>query len=328
MLSRDFYITPDDRPVLDVPGGNALYSAIGLKIWEHETPPGLIARVGEDFPRQWLDDFARHGLDIRGVNILPQPLDLRDFYVFAARGRRQRDNPIRHFARLELPLPKALLGYQPPTDEKVDSRIALHPTSIRHTDIPPAYEDAVAAHICPLDFLTHSLLPAVLRQHGITTVTLDPGESYMTPTFFNDVASLLPGLTAFLPAEEDLLALFERRTDDLWEIAEALAAYGCEIIVIKRGERGQMLYDAAGKARWEIPAYPSQTNNMVGVGDAFCGGFLVGFRRTFDPLEAVLYGNISASLVGEGEGVFYALDATPGLAEARREALRPMARKV
>jgi len=39
-------------------------------------------------------------------------------------------------------------------------------------------------------------------------------------------------------------------------------------------------------------------------------------------LAAVLHGNVSASLVIEGSGPFYALEALPGLAQARLEALR------
>jgi sugar/nucleoside kinase (ribokinase family) len=65
----------------------------------------------------------------------------------------------------------------------------------------------------------------------------------------------------------------------------------------------------------------------TGAGDAFCGGFLAGFRSTYEPVDAALHGNISASLVIEGGGPFYALDALPGLAQARLEGLRGMARK-
>ena len=90
--------------------------------------------------------------------------------------------------------------------------------------------------------------------------------------------------------------LFEGRSNDLWEMAEALSAYGCDFVVIKRGERGQLLYDASSKARWEIPAYPARLANPTGVGDAFCGGFLAGYRRAYDPLEAVLHGNVSSSI--------------------------------
>ncbi|HSO27281.1 MAG TPA: carbohydrate kinase family protein, partial [Anaerolineales bacterium] len=133
---------------------------------------------------------------------------------------------------------------------------------------------------------------------------------------------------AFFPSEEEIRSLFEGRSRDLWEMAEALAAYGVEFVVIKRGESGQLLYDAVSKTRWEVPSYPARLVNPTGAGDALCGGFLAGYRRTYDPLEAVLCGNISASLVVEGHTPNYALECLPGLPEARLEALRQSVRKV
>jgi hypothetical protein len=325
-LSRDYLILPGDRPELDVLGGNALYAAIGVAIWEPEPPPAVVARVGEDFPQEWLVRCEQRGLDIRGVNILPQAVDVRSFAAFTSRTARSLEDPVSHFARLGMAFPKALLGYRPPS--YLDSRTELLTTSLRQADIPGDYLDASVAHLCPVDYLTHSLLPAVLRQAEFTTITLDPSPGYMNPTFWNDVPALITGLTAFLPSEEELCALFQGHSSDLWEMAEALARYGCEIIVIKRGEGGQMLYDASTRKRWEVTAYPSRLVDPSGAGDAFCGGFLAGLRRTYDPLEAVLYGNISASLVVEGTGPFYALDALPGLAQARLEALRQAVRKV
>ncbi len=326
-LLREYIILPSDKPLLDTPGGNLLYAAVGLLVWDADPPPGIIARVGEDYPQEWLDDFARRGLDIRGVRVLPQAVDVRSFTAYVNRTARSSDDPVVHFARIGIPFPKALLGYRDRYYE-LDSRIHLMPTSLRQGDIFPDYLDASAAHLCPLDYLTHSLLPAVLRQAEFTTVTLDPSPGYMNPTFWEDVSALVTGLTAFLPSEEEVRVLFQGRSEDLWEMAEALAAYGCEIIVIKRGESGQFIYDAGSRTRWEVPAYPSRIVDPSGAGDAFCGGFLAGYRLTYDPLQAALYGNISASLVVEGIGPFYALDALPGLAAARLEALRQSVRKI
>jgi sugar/nucleoside kinase (ribokinase family) len=326
-LTRDYIVFPSRAPLIDIPGGNALYAAVGLAIWEPQPPPAILARVGEDYPQEWLENFAAHGLDVRGVRVMPEALDQRAFTAFLDRTTRVYDNPVAHFAHLGLPFPKALLGYHPSRDS-VDSRTRLQATSLRQGDIPPDFLDASAAHFCALDYMTHSLLPAVLRQAAFTTVTLDPSPGYMNPTYWGQVPALLTGLTAFLPAEEELRSLFQGRSENLWEMAEALAAYGCEIIVIKCGERGQLLYDAASRNRWEAPPYPARLVNPIGAGDAFCGGFLAGYRRTYDPLQAVLYGNISASLVVEGDLPTYALDALPALRTARLEALCGSVRKV
>jgi len=150
----------------------------------------------------------------------------------------------------------------------------------------------------------------------------------MNPTYWDDVPALLTGLTAFMPSEQELRSLFQGRSNDLWEMAEALSAYGCEIVVIKRGEGGQMVYVGSSRSRWEIPPYPARLVSTLGAGDAFCGGFMAGYRRAYDPLQAALYGNISASLVVDGHAPFYALDVLPGLPQARLESLRQAVRKV
>jgi sugar/nucleoside kinase (ribokinase family) len=326
-LRREYIILPSGEARLDVPGGNALYAAVGLAIWEPDPPPAIVARVGEDYPQEWLTQYARRGLDTRGVRVLPHAVDVRTFTAYMSRTVRATDDPVAHFAHAGLPYPKAMLGYRD-TSSAIDSRTRLLPTSIRQADIPSDYLDATAAHLCPLDYLTHSLLPAVLRQAEFTNVTLDPSPGYMNPTYWTDVPALVTGLTAFLPSEEEMRSLFQGRSSDLWEMAEALAAYGCEIIVIKRGEGGQLLYDASAHARWEIPAYPARLVDPSGAGDAFCGGFLAGYWRTYEPLQAALYGNISASLVVEGMGPFYALDSLPALPQARLDALKLSVRKI
>lgn len=326
-LSRDYIVFPSAEPLNDAPGGSALYAAIGLAIWEPEPPPAIIARVGEDYPHEWLSTFNRYGLDTRGVRILPEAVDLRNFVAFLDHSIQVHEDPVAHYARIGCPFPKALLGYRS-APSGIDSRTRLLPTSLRQNDLPPEFMDATAIHLCPLDYMTHSLLPALLRHAEFTTVTLDPSSGYMNPIYWGDVPALLTGLTAFLPNEEQLRALFQGRSTNLWEMAEALSAYGCDIIVIKAGERGQYLYDAAAHQRWEIPHYPARAVNPIGAADAFCGGFLAGYRRSYDPLEAVLHGNISASLVVEGVQPMYALDALPGLSAARLEALRQNVRKL
>ena len=283
--------------------------------------------MGEDYPREWLSEINERGFDIQGIRILPEAIDLRSFYVYIGNDTRLKEDPAAHFTRLKQPFPKALLNYSP-HGSSYDNRSHLLPTSLRQSDIPMDYLDATTAHLCPIDYLTHTLLPAVLRQGGFTTVTLDPPRGTMSPTFWDDIPALVTGLTAFMPSEEEMRALFHGRSSDLWQMMEAIAEYGCEFVVVKRGERGQWLYDRAADAHWEIPAYPAKVVDPTGAGDSYCGGFLAGYRQSYDPVQAALYGSVSASLTVEGSGIFFALDALPGLPKARLEALKVGVRKV
>ena len=326
-FQREFSLTADDQWLLDSPGGNALYASVGYLVWENEESPGILTRVGEDFPQDWLDDFSNQRINVDGVVVLPQAVDLRACYIHQEHQTRQVIDPIPHFSRLGITLPPALVGYTSQHHFPTDRRTKKD-TSIREEDIPQNFLSATGAHLCPLDYLTHNLLPAVLRQQGFSTITLDPSSSYMDPACFGDIPGLITGLTAFIPSEEDLKNLYKGKTNDLWEMAAELCRHGCEMVIIKRGANGQYLYDAASGKKWDITAYPARVQNPIGAGDAFCGGFLAGYRRNFDPLQAVLYGNVASSLVIEGSGPFFALQALPGLADARLEYLQDMVRSV
>lgn len=324
-LRREYLLPPIGHPLLDAPGGNLLYAAGGLRAWE--TDIGLLGRAGEDYPFKWRQDFEARGFDTQGLKILPGSLDLRSFRAYSETFEQSRNNPVSHFARRELPFPKTLLGYQPPIEPQDELR-QPHPHAPTVSDIPEDYLSASAVHLCPMDFTSQGQLLTAFKAGLANTVTLDPEPAYMNPGFLRKLYELLNGLTAFLPSKEELGSLFWGETNDLWEMAEALGVYGCELIVIKLGGQGQLLYDTAGKHRWELPAYSSRMADPTGAGDAFCGGFLAGYHKTNDPLEAALHGNVSASLKVEGSGAFYPLDVMPGLAQARLDALRELVRKV
>jgi sugar/nucleoside kinase (ribokinase family) len=324
-IRREYILPPAGVPLLDAPGGSALYACGGLLTWGAQV--GLLGRVGEDYPRTWLKSVAARGADVRGIKILPQSIDLRDFVAYDKGFEVTRGSPVSQFARRKLPFPKALLGYQPPAEAHEDAR---HPEFLSPavSDIPPDYREARAVHLCPLDFISHHQLTTAFRNAGATTLTVDPSAGYMTPAFMHDLRIVLGGITAFLPSEARLRSLFWGHTNDLWEMMSAVGSYGCEVVVAKRGARGQAVYDVSGNHRWEIPAYPARPADPTGAGDAFSGGFLAGFKHTYDPLQAVLHANVSASLKVEGTGAFYELSVLEGLAQARLEVLRDLVREM
>lgn len=323
-LKREYILTPDGRAHLDIPGGDLLYAAASLSMWDNDI--GLLSRVGEDYPQDWINDLAEMGFECQGINILPQSLDLRYFAGYTGEDIKKNDNPIAHFSQLGIKFPKALLGYNPLS--QIDSHTTPTQYTLQLSNIPNHYYDATAAHLCPLDFLSHHLIPARLQQGHISTITIDPSKNYMNPSFWRDVHILVKDITAFMPSEEEIITLFQGRSTDIWSMAEDLAAQGCEFIVIKQAEKGQLLYIHANHSKYEIPAYPVKVFDPTGAGSSFCGGFLAGYRLTYDPIEAVCYGNISASLTVEGTGPFFALNALPGLAEARLRKIKEMVRKI
>jgi hypothetical protein len=321
-LTREYLLPSTDPARLDVAGGSLLYAAAGLRVWQSAI--GLVARVGNDYPREWLNACVTRGFDICGIHVLSKNMDVREFITYDESFEASRINPVSHFARRGMTFPKALLGYQPPDDKKKPDPESM----LIVTDIPNDYLLARAALLCSMDIVTQTQLIAGMKRGSVHTFVLAPGPDVMTPRARRGLPTLLHGVTAFIPSQEELRNLFWGETHDLWDMARAVSMYGCEYVVIKCGARGQLLYDANRKRRWEIPAYPARLADPTGAGDAFCGGFLAGYCKDYDPLEGVLYGNVSASLKVEGGGAFYPLDVLPGLAEARLGALRNMVREI
>jgi sugar/nucleoside kinase (ribokinase family) len=324
-IRREYIITPGGKAVLNAPGGNLLYAAAGLGVWD--TSAGLISRVGTDFPDTWLDFIKNHGFDNRGIKKIEDELDLRSFIAYTDDNIIDIENPVAHFSRLGMQFPKDLLGYSP---YKLNPGIRPeeNPYSFRILDIPEDYPDATAIHICPLDIFSQGLLLSKFHQTNIHTVTLEISAEYMNISYWDNLPKLVKDTTAFITSEDQIRNLFIGRTTDLWEMAKGITNFGCEFVIIKRGLSGQLLFENATGKRWAIPAYPSRVTDPTGAGNAFCGGFLYGYRSTYDPLDAALHGNISASLAVEGTGCFYAMNCLPGFAKARMEVLKSNVQKI
>ncbi|NWF64529.1 MAG: carbohydrate kinase family protein [Chloroflexi bacterium] len=327
-LTREYLLPPNNgSPRLDVPGGNLLYAAGGLAVWDSSI--ALISKVNTTYPHDWVNDLIKRGLDVRGIYTDPESnaADLRSFTAYVDVNERSATNPVSHFARREMTFPKSLLGYQP-RDETVKDLRATDPLAPTARHVPKEYRNITHIHLCPFDFTSQSQMVNLFKGGSSHVISLDPAPGYMKPAFWRELRVVLRGVMAFLPSEDEIRSLFWGETNDLWEMAKRICDHGPQIIVIKRGAFGQFVYDAAAKRRYEIPAYPARLIDPTGAGDAFCGGFLAGYQRTGDPLQAVLYGSVSASLKIEGIGAFAPLDAMPGLAEARLHALKEMAREV
>jgi sugar/nucleoside kinase (ribokinase family) len=318
-LRQDYCITHDGRVFAGMLGGNALYAAVGARVWGASV--GVVSRVGSDYPSAWLERLREEGFNLDGVRVLPDPQDTRTFYAYLSPDERVDTSPASHFLRVGHPLPKELLGYQHSTLQQ-DRRAEPGRLAVRVDDLPAWIGGAKGVHFSPGDYLTHLTVPTHLRHLGIKSLTLDPSLMYMDPGFRRDLPDLLNGLDAFLPSLMEAEAFFQPQRLRLWEMAEAFLGMGCAIVVIKCGANGQAVLDGTSGKRWDVPAYPIQPIDVTGAGDAYCGGFLAGLVQTGDPLEAALRGTVSASLVIDGTGALFALEALPGLPHARLHALR------
>jgi hypothetical protein len=321
-LKTEYVIPISGNPAIDFIGGNLSYCYAGLCLWN--TNVGLISKVSKDFPLDRLRIFSDHHCDLKGIVVSHENFEYRSFNAFQQNNRVDIDHPMAHFARVNHEFPKSLLGYQSFNNNPIKG----NPYFIRANEIPAAYMDASAAHLCPADIRTHSSICSALRKGLIRTLTLDPSEQYMHPNFWPEFRPLLQDITALLVSEVKIRNLFSNNRMELWEMAEALCSMGVQLVVIKCASKGQLLYDNYSKKRFHIPAYPVKVESLEGVGDAFCGGFLFGYKDSLDPLLATLHGNISASMAIEVSTPWLMLEPLPGLLNARFSQLRKNVRKL
>ena len=251
-------------------GGSATYITLAARYFCN--PVRLVAVVGGDFPRAYLDTLDDNGVDLDGLVVDPEGK------TFAWGGRyhydlNQRDTLFTHLNVLE----------------------SFDPV------VPEAYR---GSRIVCLGNLDPSIQRRVLDQmDGPDLVVCDTMNFWIehTPASLRETLKRIDCLIindseARELAEEPNLILAARRIREM----------GPRILVIKKGEHGAMLF--LDDVVFVAPAYPLEDiQDPTGAGDAFMGGF-AGYlaregRIDADALKcAVIYGSAMASFVVERFG--------------------------
>jgi sugar/nucleoside kinase (ribokinase family) len=120
-------------------------------------------------------------------------------------------------------------------------------------------------------------------------------------TMKDDLLKLLKRVKAFIINDSEARLLTNE--PNLIKAAKQILKLGPEILIIKKGEHGAMLF--AGDTIFSAPAFPMEMIfDPTGAGDAFAGGFIGYLHQTrdlnFDNLKkAVIYGSSMASFCVE-----------------------------
>lgn len=317
-LRREFILPANAPASIDQPGGNLSYASFAALQWGASA--GMVARVDQEYPEAWLGHFRSLGIDTDGIYRSSEAIDDRFFISYTDAQKALLENPISHFAERQLPFPPELLNYKP-TNPIYCSKTDYRADSIRVTDLPPHFLEASAAHICPIDFISHKILPSLLKGGLIMTLSMRATNCYMDPIFWEEMRALIADVTAFMCTETQAFRLFQGHSADLWEIAKILSGYGPEYILIHAKDGSVLVYSRIRQKRWIVPAYASRVSDPTGMLDAFDGGFIANYRKEYDVVQAAIAGAVSASFCVEGSGPSYLLEGLPGLKEARFRAL-------
>ncbi len=314
-LSLDSVINADGVRMLDQFGGNAAYGCAGARIWA-PGEVGMVARRGLDFPTAWLRQAEEAGIDTAGVTAIPKAHGLLGGLVYDDRG--DRDN---YVSRDDV---AKISGRGNNADM---SPLTLHEAQVDFgadaSDIPAAYNDAVAVHLAPR-YLNKQLSCArhYRERNPAARIILDPMHFYMYLERSDELKTLFSLVDVFLPSEAEVHQMFGPVAPE--DGARYLADMGARVVVVKLGGEGCLVYDRGSGRGVRLPVYPAALCDPTGAGDSFCGGFLVGLDETGDAVQAALYGTVSASFVVEGFGAEHTYAVTRAMATERLERLRSL----
>ena len=298
-LSRDFILTSEGNDINDVPGGHLLYSAIGMTPWERH--PALIARISKNFPNEFLDLLNKYEYSTLGIKRTDGDFEQRNFISYFEdkdSGNKLQQSVLSQYFKAGKPFPKKMLGYNR-SDNRSDSLTGRTAETILARDIPPIYQEARCVHLCPMDYLSHNLLPQAFSGLERRTVTIHAGNGYMHPFFYDAIKALVNGLTSFIVREPYLKSLFAEkyRINDLADMMKILLDYGAENIVVKRNDRSFWFINRADRAIKKISFEQNEKKEKIGELSCFCGAYIVGINETYDYRKAVAYGTARTSLL-------------------------------
>jgi sugar/nucleoside kinase (ribokinase family) len=263
-LTIDDIVRADGDTAMASLGGNTIHSATAARLWQ--LPVAIVARVGEDFPADALEQLRVAGIDTSATRPIPGPT-VRNWVIYEDDGRRHwiYRTPIER--RLEVA----------PTPDDLPHPLATgHGHTIVHVAAMPF---AAAAAI--ISHLRAQAAVAGAAGAGALRITLDTHEAWEAGR--EEVLALARQVDVFLPSREELTAILG--DDDPERGIAELAAAGVPATVVKCGADGALAATGA-QAPVRVPAAEVEVADETGAGDAFCGGLVAGLALGEDLVAA------------------------------------------
>ena len=275
----DELVQPDGGRTVDA-GGDCLYAALGARALLPRVR--WLAPVGEDLPPDLLEALGSAGL-IAGAPD-PRPLPTVRHVV------REEADGARHWHLVH--------------GEEHFDRMSVHPG-----EVPDDVLGCDGILVCGMSLSAQLSLGPWLRAATGARIYLDLQEGYLAG---NEalLLTLVPTCDVFLPSEVEAVALAGTR--DLGQAIRLFAGLGPSVVVIKRGERGCLVLDAASGTVEEVPAERVEPVDATGAGDAFCGAFAAAHLQGASPVESARAGAAAARTCVSGPGLAALLDTARG----------------
>jgi len=252
-------------------GGAATYISLSASYFIPHTQ--VVSIVGQDFPVSFMNDLSSKGIDLRGVEIVPNGKS------FFWSGKYHNDLNSRDTLETQL---NVLADFNP-----------ILPDSYKNTPY------------LLLGNLTPSVQKSVISQMEIRPklIAMDTMNFWMDIAL-NELLETIKLVDILIINDEEARQLSGQYS--LVKAARTILSLGPKYLVIKKGEHGALLFN--GDEVFYAPALPlEEVFDPTGAGDTFAGGFMGYMARSksisFDTMKrAVIYGSALASFCVEKFG--------------------------
>lgn len=283
-LILDDVVFPDGQTAMSILGGSGAYGVAGMRLWSSQV--GVFARVGSDFNLDLLSQLRLAQKAVQ-INELPTP---RAWQLYEEDGTRTQVSRISEddwWAQL-IPTPDDL----PPLEGLQGVHLPL-----RGRDVEPE-------------------VVGILTKAGVK-LCIEPILRERTPDQQRKIIlDCLRFAEIFSPGLADAHLLLGERP--IPELMTMFAAMGPHLVALRRGAKGSLVYERDTGRYWQVSAAQAKVVDVTGGGNAYCGGFLVGWLDQGDVTQAAARAAVSAAITIEQIGP---PTLTPGRLDEAQERL-------
>ena len=249
-------------------GGAATYAAISASFF---TKPGLIAVVGDDFPKKYSNILKKY-LDVQGLSVLKGK-------TFRYDGKYDKNLSVRKTLKTEL---NVLGDFKP--------------------SVPEEYKKSDFVYLANNDPVQNT---RIIKQFDNVKFSMCDTIEFWINTKRNDVIKMIKSVDAVVINDEEAKLL--TKENNLIKCAKKIMNWETSYVIIKKGEHGSLLF----YEDMIFPSVGFSLDSVLdptGAGDSFAGamiGYLASKKKTSisEIKKSVVYGNVMGSFAVERYGL-------------------------
>ena len=249
-------------------GGAATYAAISASFF---TKPGLIAVVGDDFPKKYSNILKKY-LDVQGLSVLKGK-------TFRYDGKYDKNLSVRKTLKTEL---NVLGDFKP--------------------SVPEEYKKSDFVYLANNDPVQNT---RIIKQFDNVKFSMCDTIEFWINTKRNDVIKMIKSVDAVVINDEEAKLL--TKENNLIKCAKKIMSWETSYVIIKKGEHGSLLF----YEDMIFPSVGFSLDSVLdptGAGDSFAGamiGYLASKKKTSisEIKKSVVYGNVMGSFAVERYGL-------------------------